>query len=107
MNVLASEDLKLLTNGTQFHDDYVSYKDVKEFKENLLKKSFENFQNLKNHKEILDKFHADQSFWIDDFILFMIIFLYLFVPFEINPFAADHNHKLRGKEGKALVGVCR
>ncbi|CAF1487094.1 unnamed protein product [Adineta ricciae] len=73
MNVLSSEDLELLTNGTKFHGDYVSFKDVNEFKEKLLKKSFENFQNSKNHKEILDKFYADQSFWIDDFVLFMII----------------------------------
>lgn len=73
MNVLSSDNLDLLIGGTKFHADYVSFKEVKEFKEKLLKKSFENFQNSTNYKEILDKFYADESFWIDDFILFMII----------------------------------
>jgi 4-alpha-glucanotransferase len=72
-NVLSSDDLNSI-DRSKFNDEFVNFKDVKLFKDNLMKKSFENFKNnFPNYKKILNEFFQNEIYWIEDFILFMTI----------------------------------
>ena len=63
-----------LFDQSKLHDDYVHFNGVKQFKENILTKAFENFQNNEqNYENILKEFYQNEKHWIDDFILFVTI----------------------------------
>ncbi|CAF0900499.1 unnamed protein product [Adineta steineri] len=72
-NFLTENDLNFI-DKSKIADDYVNFKYIKEIKENLLKKALKNFEKLnENWKTILNEFYENEKYWIDDFILFMIL----------------------------------
>jgi 4-alpha-glucanotransferase len=73
MNLLSENDLKLI-DQSKLNDSYVNFNAIKQFKDQILKIAFENFRkNSKNSQEILNEFYQSEKYWIDDFILFIII----------------------------------
>jgi len=73
MNLLSENDLKMI-DQSKFNDSYVNFNAIKQFKDQILKIAFENFRkNSKNYQEILNEFYQSEKYWIDDFILFIII----------------------------------
>jgi 4-alpha-glucanotransferase len=69
-SLLKEEDLK---NIPRFPDKYIDFEKVKKWKLPLLKKSFLNFKNISNKtlEEEYQQFLKDNSWWIDDYSLFM------------------------------------
>ncbi len=73
MNLLSENDLKLI-DQSKLNDSYVNFNAIKQFKDQILKIAFENFRkNSQNSQEILNEFYQSEKYWIDDFILFIII----------------------------------
>lgn len=72
-NLLSNEDLEVI-DEKQFHDDYVHFKAIQQFKDAILRKAFQNFKaNFENSNEILSDFYQNEKDWIDDFTLFLTI----------------------------------
>lgn len=74
MNLLTNDDLNLLS-AFHFDDHYVKFKQVTIFKNEMLKKAFENYQaNADDHlRDLIEEFRQRQSYWLDDYSLYMTI----------------------------------
>lgn len=64
---LKKKDLK---NSETFRDDRVDYQHVTSFKNKLLNTAFEQFTTKKSKPPEYEQFCADESSWLDDFVLF-------------------------------------
>ena len=72
-NLLSTDDLESI-DQSQFHDDYVHFKAIQQFKDHILRKAFQNFKkNSKNADEILNTFYQNEKDWVDDLTLFLTI----------------------------------
>jgi 4-alpha-glucanotransferase len=71
--LLSKEDFKAI-DQSKFHHDYVYFKQVQQYKDDLLHNSFRYFQaNNAKWEEILNEFFRKEISWIDHYTLFMTI----------------------------------
>ncbi|CAF0850195.1 unnamed protein product [Adineta steineri] len=74
MKLLTKEDL-IIPSTFQLSDQYVKFKQVTEYKHEILKKAFENFQKQqqKHVDDLLKEFLQSEHDWLDDYSLYMTI----------------------------------
>lgn len=61
---------KDLSDVPDFADNRVDFSAVEDFKNNLFKLAYDNFQNKTSDKKSFEKFCLDHKFWLEDFALY-------------------------------------
>ncbi|UJR19789.1 hypothetical protein I4U23_022923 [Adineta vaga] len=73
MKLLTKEDL-IIPSKFEFNDQYVKFKQVTEYKYEILKKAFANFKQQEKHADnLLKEFRQSEHYWLDDYSLYMTI----------------------------------
>ncbi len=88
-------DEKDIGNLDFFLENEVDYEKVYEFKEKILKIAFENFEKHKE-KEDFERFKEENSFWLEDFSLFIVLKKHFKKPWNRWPF------KIKERDEKVL-----
>ena len=74
MQLLTKEDL-IVPSTIEFNDNYVKFKQVIEYKHEVLKRAFKNFQQQQQNYaiDLFEQFIQSEHYWLDDYSLYMTI----------------------------------